>query len=71
MHKVTTNHEVHICSIPNAMEAVVRPICSARDCMHEVEISLPGKSITFGILQKYLVSTSRKKGSSECGASDP
>ena len=39
--------------------------------MLEVEISLPGKSITFGILQQYLVSTSRKKGSSECGASDP
>jgi hypothetical protein len=70
MHKVTTNHEVHICSIPNVLEAIVRRI-SARDCVLEVEISLPGKSITFGILQQYLVSTSRKKGSSECGASDP
>lgn len=70
MHKVTTNHEVHICGIPNALEAVMRPVFSARDCMHEVETTLPGKSITFGILQQYLVSTSRRKGSSECGASD-
>lgn len=46
----------------NALEAVVRRIRSARDFMLEVEISLPGKSITFGILQQYLVSTSRKKG---------
>lgn len=28
------------------------------------------QNITFGVLQKYLKSTSRKKGSSECDASD-